>query len=97
MIAGFCPAPRTEAGFASFVILSGSSSTAMFFLIPLLGDAPKKSVVSLLVLACALLAAALYGPATGAHEALLRFEGRGPRAPAGRAPLMGASEEKLKS
>ena len=32
VIADYCPGARAEAGFASFVILSGSASTLMFFL-----------------------------------------------------------------
>jgi hypothetical protein len=40
VIADYCPGARSEAGFASFVILSGSASTIMFFIIPLL-KAPR--------------------------------------------------------
>ena len=40
VIADYCPGERSEAGFASFVILSGAASTMMFFLIPVL-KAPR--------------------------------------------------------
>lgn len=40
VIADYCPGERSEAGFASFVILSGAASTIMFFVIPVL-KAPR--------------------------------------------------------
>lgn len=43
VIADYCPGARSEAGFASFVILSGAASTIMFFIIPLL-KAPRACV-----------------------------------------------------
>jgi hypothetical protein len=42
VIADYCPGERSEAGFASFVILSGAASTIMFFIIPVL-KAPTMS------------------------------------------------------
>lgn len=69
VLSDFCPAPRTEAGFANFVLLSGSSSTLMFFLIgqDVIKPSIKKPVLAVVVIACALLALLLYGPATRAH------------------------------
>ena len=45
VIADYCPGARAEAGFASFVILSGSASTLMFFLIPIL-KAPRSCIAT---------------------------------------------------
>ena len=41
VIADYCPGAKAESGFANFVILSGSASTLMFFLIPILTHHPS--------------------------------------------------------
>eukprot|EP01045_Picozoa_sp_COSAG04_P017031 COSAG04_NODE_1476_length_6578_cov_2.265010_5_plen_174_part_00 len=41
VIADYCPGAKAESGFANFVILSGSASTLMFFLIPILKHHPS--------------------------------------------------------
>ena len=46
----------------------------MFFLIPVLDPDSKKTIISALVVACAVLAALLFVPATKANEAMKTVE-----------------------